>query len=159
MSLAAVAPSAVSHAASTLQILTFVVNGDEYGVDILSVQEIRGWAQPMPIPNAPPSVRGVINIRGEIVPIVDLRSILGLPERRPDETTVVVVLRDHNTPPRVLGTIVDAMADVMDITREAIKPLPTFETTGVTVGVVTLPEKMISLLNPNALLPPRKASV
>jgi chemotaxis signal transduction protein len=84
--------------------------------------------------------------------------VLGLPQRRPDETTVIVVLRDQNTPPRVLGTIVDAMADVMDVPREAIKALPTFETTGVTLGVVALPEKMISLLNPNALLPPRKVS-
>lgn len=159
MSLSASTSTNGSPAASTLQILTFVVNGDEYGVDILSVQEIRGWAQPMPIPHAPASIRGVINIRGEIVPIVDLRAVLGLPERKPDETTVIVVLRDQNTPPRVLGTIVDAMADVMDVPREAIKPLPTFESTGVTLGVVALPEKMISLLNPNALLPPRKVAV
>lgn len=159
MSLSAKPTAAASVAPATLQILTFVVNGDEYGVDILSVQEIRGWAEPMPIPHAPTSIRGVINIRGEIVPIVDLRCVLGLPERKPDETTVIVVLRDQNTPPRVLGTIVDAMADVMDIARQSIKPLPAFETSGVTLGVVALPEKMISLLNPNALLPPRKVSV
>ena len=159
MSVSADTAPRVAEAASPLQILTFLVNGDEYGVDILAVQEIRSWAKPMPIPHAPASVRGVINIRGEIVPIVDLRMVLGLAERKPDETTVIVVLRDQNTPPRVLGAIVDAMADVMDIAREAIKPLPTFETTGVTLGVVALPEKMISLLNPNALLPPRKVSV
>jgi len=141
-----------------LQILTFFVNGDEYAVDILSVQEIRSWAAPMPIPHAPSFVKGVINIRGEIVPIVDLRSRLGFPEGVPDTTTVIVVMRDKSTVPRVLGVVVDAMSDVLNVLNDMIKPTPVQSESGVTMGIIAMPDKMIGLLNPDLLLPVRKIS-
>ena len=73
------------------QLLTFIVDTEEYGVEILRVQEIRGWSKPMPIPNTPSSVLGVINIRGDIVPIADLRERLGM-ERQPHGPTTAVVV-------------------------------------------------------------------
>jgi purine-binding chemotaxis protein CheW len=141
-----------------LQVLTFFVNGDEYAVDILSVQEIRSWAAPMPIPHAPSFVKGVINIRGEIVPIVDLRSRLGFPEGTPDATTVIVVMRDQSTVPRVLGVVVDAMSDVANVVNDMIKPSPVQAESGVTMGIIAMPDKMIGLLNPDLLLPVRKTA-
>ena len=141
-----------------LLVLTFFVNGDEYAVDILSVQEIRSWAAPMPIPHAPAFVKGAINIRGEIVPIVDLRSRLGFPEGLPDGATVIVVMRDRSAVPRVLGVVVDAMSDVAKVENQTIKPPPLQAEFGVTMGIIALPNKMIGLLDPDLLLPIRKSS-
>src|SRR5882724_6391396 len=109
------------------QFLTFVVDGEEYGVDILRVQEIRGWSQPMPIPNTPPLIKGVINIRGDIVPIADLRERLGLAQNAAGATTAVVVLRvSQGNRHRVMGIIVDAMSDGTNVPVEQIKPPPEF---------------------------------
>ena len=80
------------------QYLTFIMSGEEYGVDILAVQEIRGWEEPTLIPNAPSYIRGVINLRGTIVPIMDLRMRFGLQDASYTATTVVIILKfdsDH----------------------------------------------------------------
>jgi purine-binding chemotaxis protein CheW len=133
------------------QLLTFFVAGDEYGVDILRVQEIRGWTAPMPIPNTPAYIKGVINIRGDIVPIADLRERLGLPALADGPTTAVVVLRVvQNGRHRVMGIVVDAMSDVTNVAHENIKPPPHFaEGAGAALakGIATLTEKMITILD------------
>jgi purine-binding chemotaxis protein CheW len=133
------------------QLLTFIVNGEEYGVDILRVQEIRSWSTPMPVPNTPPYIKGVINIRGDVVAIADLRERLGLAKLQYGATTVVVVLRvlvaGHE---RVMGVIVDAMSDVMNVPQAAIKAPPLFRTSqeaSLVKGIVTLEAKMITILD------------
>lgn len=138
----------------TEQLLTFFVNGEEYGVDILRVQEIRGWSSPMPIPNSPAFIKGVINIRGDIVPIADLRERLGLASRAHGATTAVVVLRVGTAAKqRIMGIVVDAMSDVTNVEARLIKPAPVFQDSqssnelAVTKGIATLEDKMITILD------------
>jgi len=135
---------------SAAQLLTFFLDNQEYGVDILRVQEIRGWSEPMPIPGAPPYIKGVINIRGDVVPIADLRQRIGLPALICGPTTAVVVLRVlFKSRERVMGVIVDAMSDVTTVPSDALKPPPVFDdgTDGLTKQIATLPEKMITILD------------
>jgi purine-binding chemotaxis protein CheW len=95
------------------QYLTFVMEDDEYGVDILCVQEIRGWEDTTPIPNAPSFVKGVINLRGTIVPIIDIRQCFNMQETNYGPLTVVIVLRaNHEAGSRTIGIVVDAVSDV-----------------------------------------------
>jgi purine-binding chemotaxis protein CheW len=142
--------------AASEQLLTFIVDGEEYGVDILRVQEIRSWSTPMPIPNTPKYIKGVINIRGDVVAIADLRERLGLPKVEYGATTVVVVLRvDVNGQDRVMGVIVDAMSDVTTVPLAAIKAPPVFRMTqeaSLAKGIVTLENKMITILDVDRIL-------
>ncbi len=103
--------------------LSFKLGAEEYGIDILKVQEIRGWEQPTTIANAPPFIKGVINLRGVIVPILDLRVKFRLPETKYDEFTVVIIL---NVASRVVGAVVDSVSDVLSLDPEAIRPAPEF---------------------------------
>lgn len=145
---------------STDQYLTFMLAGEEYGVEILSVQEIRGWDTATKIPNMPPYVRGVINLRGNIVPIVDLRERFRLDTIEYTRTTVVIVLRvgeaDGNGDADIaMGLIVDAVSDVYKIGREQLKPVPEFATGldgEVARGIATVDDKMIIILNIEHLL-------
>jgi purine-binding chemotaxis protein CheW len=143
--------SASGSANANEQLLTFIVDGEEYGVDILRVQEIRSWSTPMPIPNTPHYIKGVINIRGDVVAIADLRERLGLPKLEYGATTVVVVLRvDSDGQSRVMGVIVDAMSDVTNVPQAAIKAPPLFRDAaqgGLAKGIVTLDTKMITILD------------
>ena len=136
--------------ASGEQLLTFFLQGDEYGVDILRVQEIREWSTPMPIPNTPPYIKGVINIRGDIVPIADLRERLGLARAEVGSTSAVVVLRVTRSGRQcVMGIVVDAMSDVTTVPHDQIKRPPEFGDTSeasLARGIATLPDKMITIL-------------
>mgnify|MGYP001551793554 CR=1 FL=1 len=132
------------------QLLTFFLDNQEYGVDILRVQEIRGWSDPMPIPGAPSYIKGVINIRGDVVPIADLRQRIGLPPLGCGPTTAVVVLRvQFKGRERVMGVIVDAMSDVTTVPNDALKPPPLFDqgSDGLTKEIATLQDKMITILD------------
>ena len=133
-----------------------MVDGQEYGVDILRVQEIRGWTAPMPIPNAPAYIKGVINFRGDVVPIADLRERLGLASLEYGQTTVVIVLRVQNANrERVMGVIVDAMSDVTNVPVDAVKPPPSFAEIGeapLARGIATVDDKMITLIDLDGLL-------
>lgn len=101
--------------------LTFRLGGEEYGLDILRVQEIRSYEPPTRIANAPSFVKGVVNLRGVIVPIVDLRLKLGCDVAEYNDVTVVIVL---NVRGRVVGAVVDSVSDVLELTDEHIKPAP-----------------------------------
>lgn len=140
------------------QLLTFFVAGAEYGVDILRVQEIRGWSQPMPLPQTPGFVKGVINIRGEIIPIADLRERLGLPAQPSSATTAIVVLRiDHGDRSTVRGIVVDAMSDVTNVETTQIKPPPTItEAAGFAAfarGIAIVDDKLITILDVDRVFP------
>ena len=103
--------------------LSFRLGAEEYGIDILSVQEIRGYVEPTRIANAPNFVKGVLNLRGVIVPIVDLRLKFNLPEVRYDGVTVTIVLTIGG---RVMAIVVDSVSDVVQLESEQIKPAPEF---------------------------------
>ncbi len=145
-----------SEAVSTGQYLSFKLAGEEYAVDILRVQEIRGWSRPTPIPNAPAFVRGVINLRGAIVPIFDLRRRFGLAEQPFGPTTVVIVVRvRHEERERTVGMVVDAVSDVHDVTEAQLRPPPAFGSVASAECVralAALEERMLILLDLEKLL-------
>ena len=138
------------------QYLTFILADEEYGVDILRVQEIKGWDSVTPIPNTPSYIKGVINLRGTIVPIVDLRQRFAMDEVEYGPITVVIVLKivceDRD---RIMGIVVDAVSDVYDVNSEEMKPAPDFGSV-VNVefvkGLATVHEKMIIVLDIDHLL-------
>jgi len=135
------------------EFLTFRLGAEHYGIEILKVQEIRGYEQPTTIANAPPFIKGVINLRGVIVPILDLRVKFQLPEARYDEFTAVIVL---NVAHRVVGVVVDSVSDVLSLESEAIRPTPdfasaTFDTKFIT-GLAQVDDAMMILLDIEKLL-------
>ena len=107
------------------EFLAFKLGAEEYGIDILRVQEIRSYEEPTRIANAPPFVKGVVNLRGVIVPIIDMRLKLKLEQAHYDHLTVVIVL---NIGSRVLGMVVDAVSDVITLGAEQLRPVPQFHT-------------------------------
>ena len=107
--------------AASGEFLTFRLGAEEYGIDILRVQEIRSYEPPTRIANAPAFIKGVVNLRGVIVPIIDLRLKLNCETHEYNDFTVVIVL---NVRGRVIGAVVDSVSDVLELTREQIKPAP-----------------------------------
>lgn len=105
------------------EFLTFTLGSEEYAIDILKVQEIRGYEQPTLIANSPPFIKGVINLRGIIVPIVDLRIKFKLGKIEYTPFTVVIIL---NVAGRVIGAVVDSVSDVMSLNRSQIRQAPDF---------------------------------
>jgi purine-binding chemotaxis protein CheW len=103
--------------------LSFKLGAEEYGIDILKVQEIRGYENPTRIANAPHFIKGVVNLRGVIVPIVDMRLRFGLSDVQYNSFTVVIIL---NIGSRTVGMVVDSVSDVLELGGEAIKPAPEF---------------------------------
>ena len=140
----------------TKQHLTFILGGEEYGVDILKVQEIRGWEPATPIPNTPDFVLGVINLRGIVVPIIDLRLRFKLPSAEFGPLTVMIIAKIvQGDKERIVGLVVDEIADVYSVLESEIKEAP--EMGGVLAteyinGLTTVDEKMIILLNVDLLV-------
>ena len=123
--------------------LTFTLGNEEYAIDILKVQEIRGYDKPTLIANAPPFIKGVTNLRGTIVPIIDLRIKFKLGNIEYTEFTVVIIL---NLASRVVGVVVDSVSDVIMLTASQIRPAPDFSgifDTKYIVGLATLEERMV----------------
>jgi purine-binding chemotaxis protein CheW len=138
------------------QYLTFMLAGEEYGVDILRVQEIKGWDTVATIPNTPAYIKGVINLRGTIVPIIDLRERFGLEKLAYGPTTVVIILKvQSETRTRIMGMVVDAVSDVYSLADHQIKAPPEFGSaidTKFVRGLGTVDEKLIVLLDMDLLL-------
>lgn len=138
------------------QYLTFIMDNEEYGVDILCVQEIRGWEPTTPLPNAPSHIKGVINLRGTIVPIVDLRQCFGLQAIEYSAVTVVIVLKVKTAEgARVMGIVVDAVSDVYSLSRDDMRSAPDLGSsidTSFIEGLVGIEDKMVILLNIDKLL-------
>jgi purine-binding chemotaxis protein CheW len=134
------------------QFLTFSLGSEEYGVDILKVQEIKGYLPTTRIPNSPPQMAGVLNLRGTIMPIIDLRRQFHMDDIAYDQfaAIIVVVLQD-----RLMGVIVDRVSEVMTIPTADIQPAPELgdaATMSVLRGLAKVGERMIILLDINALL-------
>ena len=134
------------------EFLAFTLGREEYGIDILKVQEIRGYEQVTRIANAPEFVKGVVNLRGIIVPIVDMRIKFELGEPTYDQFTVVIIL---NIGGRVMGMVVDSVSDVITLQAEQIKPAPAMGTafnTDYLIGLGTLDERMLILIDIDKLM-------
>ena len=149
---ASAAVAAATASAAGGEFLTFRLGQEEYGIDILRVQEIRSYEPPTRIANAPPFIKGVVNLRGVIVPIVDLRVKLGCESIEYNGFTVVVVL---NVRGRVLGAVVDSVSDVLELSGEAIRPAPEMHTavdTRFITGIGSIAERMLILMDIEALM-------
>lgn len=132
--------------------LTFRLGGEEYGIDILKVQEIRGYDAVTRIANAPDFIKGVINLRGVIVPIVDLRLKFRLGSAEYNEFTVVIIL---NVAKRVVGVVVDSVSDVLELAPEQIRPAPEFNSlldAGYITGLGSVGERMMILVDIERLM-------
>jgi len=138
------------------QYLTFMLAGEEYGVDILTVQELRGWEPTTPIPNSPSYVRGVINLRGVVVPIVDLRDRFNMERVDYGPTTVVVIVKvKSEVHERILGIVVDAVSEVYNISESDLQPPPDMQgsiSIDYVKGLATLENKMVILLDISKLV-------
>jgi purine-binding chemotaxis protein CheW len=119
----AAAPQDTTPAHVAREYLSFKLGAEEYGIDILKVQEIRGYEPPTRIANAPVFIKGVVNLRGVIVPIVDMRVRFGLADAEYNSFTVVIIL---NIAGRTVGMVVDSVSDVLELGGEQIKPAPEF---------------------------------
>ena len=143
--------------AGSHQVLTFVLGNETYGVDILRVQEIRGWSAVTKIPHAPSHVLGVLNLRGSIVPIVDLRMRFAL--ERAEYTTMTVIIVDvgqhSGAGRRDFGVVVDGVSDVVDVNTAEVKPAPELGSRSATDyirGLVSVSERMVVLLDIDRLI-------
>ena len=130
------------------EILSFRLGREKYGIDILKVQEIRGYQAPTVLVDAPPYIKGVIDLRGVIVPIADLRIRFQLADPRYDEFTVIVIL---NLSMGAIGVVVDAVEDVVPLRTESVRPAPEFASSGFDAGFVaglaTLEDELLILLD------------
>jgi purine-binding chemotaxis protein CheW len=134
------------------EFLAFTLGREEYGIDILRVQEIRGYEPVTRIANAPDFIKGVVNLRGTIIPVVDLRIRFGLGTPTYDEFTVVIIL---NIAGRVVGMVVDSVSDVTTLAPAQIRPAPEIGTvfdTGYLIGLGTIEERMLILVDIDKLM-------
>jgi purine-binding chemotaxis protein CheW len=134
------------------QYLTLRLGSEEYAIDILRVQEIRSYEEPTRMVNAPTFIKGVVNLRGVIVPIVDLRMKLNLSKVEYNEFTVVIILNVRGT---VIGAVVDSVSDVVTLDAAAIKPAPQFETSldsRFISGLANVGDRMLIVMNMEALM-------
>ncbi|MFO1262090.1 MAG: chemotaxis protein CheW [Rhodoferax sp.] len=152
MSTETLATSASAHLAPSGQYLTLRLGGEEYAIDILQVKEIRSYEIPTKMANSPDYIKGVINLRGVIVPIVDLRMKLRLDKVDYNDFTVVIILNVRGT---VIGAVVDAVSDVVTLDGANIKAAPQFESSidsRFIRGIVQLGERILIVVNIEALL-------
>jgi len=144
--------AASSQAHKPLEFLSFTLGAEEYGIDIQKVQELRGYDAVTRIANAPAFIKGVVNLRGIIVPIIDMRVKLNLGDVTYDQFTVVIVL---NIGGRVVGMVVDSVSDVITLTPEQIKDAPQMGSlldTDYLIGLGTVGERMLILMDIDRLM-------
>ena len=134
------------------QFLTFLLESQEYGVELLSIQEIRGYTAITPIPNVLPHVRGVMNLRGTVLPVVDLRMKFGLPPVEYNKFTVILIAMIAD---KMVGLLVDSVSDVLEVAQDAMRKPPDFGTavdTRFIAGVFETKERLAVALNLATLL-------
>ena len=145
-------PAPATPREATREVLVFVLGSEEYGVDILKVQEIRGYEKVTPIPSAPDYLKGVVNLRGIIVPVIDLRVKFGMANPAYDAFTVVVILRITE---RVIGIVVDGVSDVIRLAPGDVKAAPQLGSmvdASYLAGLATRDQRMILLVDIEKLL-------
>lgn len=139
-------------AGEVMQFTTFTVGKEEYAVDIMAVREIKGWTDVTPLPNQPEYVRGVLNLRGIIVPIFDLRCRFGggITTATPTHVAVIVTVGE-----RIMGILVDAVSDILSVSSDDIRSVPAIDQrmdTDFLTGLVTVEERMVAILALDRLL-------
>ncbi|MDY7540019.1 chemotaxis protein CheW [Undibacterium sp. 5I1] len=142
----------ISSAAELFEFLTFRLGGEEYGIDIQTVQELRGYGEVTRIANSPNYIKGVINLRGNIVPIIDMRTKFNLDVGDYDQFTVVIIL---NIADQMIGIVVDSVTDVVTLSTDQIKPAPTVESMLNTIfltGLGILEQRMLILVDIEKLI-------
>ncbi|HCL65165.1 MAG TPA: chemotaxis protein CheW [Rhizobium sp.] len=135
------------------ELIAFRIGDQEFCVDIMSVREIRGWTLATPLPHAPPFVMGVINLRGVVLPIVDLSSRLGMKPAEPTARHVIIVAQVNH---RVVGLLVDAVSDILTVTDESIQPTPEISSEQekqYARGILAIDKRMICLIELDGLFP------
>ncbi|MCD0460982.1 chemotaxis protein CheW [Roseiconus lacunae] len=141
------------------QFLTFTLQDEEFGIEILRVQEIKGLSRITPIPNMPFHIRGVMNLRGTVVPIIDLRAKFAMPEVDYNQFTVIIVVTIGD---KVIGLVVDAVSDVLNVAEENIESAPDLggqaDTTFMT-GIAKSGDRLITLLNMDDLIGAETVSI
>jgi purine-binding chemotaxis protein CheW len=139
-------------ASEAREYLTFRLDQEEYGIDILKVQEIRGYEPPTRVANAPDFIKGVVNLRGTIVPIVDMRLKFNCSKAEYNAFTVVIILNLRN---RIVGVVVDSVSDVMELPAESIKAAPEIDSvidSAAVLGLGSLGDRMLILLDIERLM-------
>lgn len=150
--MASMEPIGTKTAASAREYLTFRLDREEYGIDILKVQEIRGYEPPTRIANAPNFIKGVVNLRGTIVPIVDMRLKFNCSAAEYTPLTVVIILNLHS---RIVGIVVDSVSDVMELGAENVKAAPDVDSVidrDAVLGLGSVAERMLILLDIEKLM-------
>lgn len=147
-------PDFAAHGARR-ELISFRIGVQEFCVDIMVVREIRGWTQATALPRTPPYLRGVINLRGVVLPIVDLAARLGFPAAAPTERHVIIVAQIAGGS-QLVGLLVDAVSDILTVADEAIQPPPDLATGTIREfvdGLLAIDGRMISLISLQHLLP------
>jgi purine-binding chemotaxis protein CheW len=146
------------HAASDRrELIAFRIGEQEFCVDIMAVREIRGWTPATPLPQTPDYMRGVINLRGAVLPIIELASRLGLPVSDTTARSVIIVVKIEE---RLVGLLVDAVSDILSVTQDSIQPTPDVACDRVKNfirGLITIEDRMISEIAIERLLPELEA--
>jgi purine-binding chemotaxis protein CheW len=140
-----------NHVQGSRELIAFRIGEQEFCVNIMSVREIRGWTQATPMPHAPPYVLGIINLRGAVLPIVDLSARLGMKEAEPTARHVIIVAQARN---RVVGLLVEAVSDILTITDDNIQPVPEVSSDlekQYARGILAIDKRMICMLELDAL--------
>ncbi|OAN71503.1 chemotaxis protein CheW [Sulfitobacter sp. EhC04] len=131
---------------STIELLTFQLAEQEYSLDIMSVREIRGWTRATPLPQAPHYMKGVINLRGTVLPVMDLAERLGLPPRAQSDRAVIIVVKQDEC---MTGLLVDAVSDIIALTSDDLQPPPDGSAGGggVVSALTLIDNRMIRILD------------
>ena len=147
------APTGEAVTTSGTEYLSFGLGENEYSVDIMSVREIRGWTRTTSLPHAPDYVRGVINLRGSVLPVIDLAVRLGLPATEPEDRNVIIVV---NADTRSMGLRVDAVSDILTLTEDQMHPPPDVATSPgarFVQALTILDDKMVRILDLSLVMP------
>ncbi|MCJ8520881.1 purine-binding chemotaxis protein CheW [Pseudorhizobium tarimense] len=139
------------------ELIAFRIGDQEFCVNIMSVREIRGWTQATPLPHAPPYVLGVINLRGAVLPIVDLSARLGMKDSEPTARHVIIVAQVNT---RVVGLLVEAVSDILTITDDNIQPVPEVSSElekQYARGILAIDKRMICMIELGALFPEKES--
>ncbi len=139
------------------ELIAFRIGAQEFCVDIMSVREIRGWTPATPLPQSPSFVRGVVNLRGAVLPIVDLAARLGFPQAEPTARHVIIVAQIGS---QVVGLLVDAVSDILTVTDDLLQPTPDVASDLAKTfvrGVLAIEQRMISLIALDHVLPELQA--
>ena len=140
------------------QFLTFSVGEEEYGVELMTIREIKGWTDPTHLPNSPNFMKGVINLRGAVIPIFDLRHRFAMGETNANEKNVVIIIAVEQ---KLIGILVDAVSDIVEVTKDKIRPAPKVDSKideDFIDGLISVDDKMVVILNIDHLFDPETLS-